>query len=70
MPAPNQTQIDMTQNNEETFEYFTKMSKVRKRQQEIQAQLVLSRNIDVNDLQALHQAIRDSEQQARLEAPK
>lgn len=70
MPAPNQTEIDMTQNNEETFEYFTKMSKYKKRQTEIQDQLILSRNIDVNDLQALHQAIRDSEQQARLESPK
>jgi hypothetical protein len=53
--------------NEETFEYFTKLAKYKKRQMEIQDQLIRKRNINVNDLQALHKAIQDSEQQARQE---
>jgi hypothetical protein len=53
--------------NEETFEYFTKLAKYKKRQMEIQDQLIRERNINVNDLQALHKAILDSEQQARQE---
>ena len=53
--------------NEETFEYFTKLAKYKKRQMEIQDQLIRERNINVNDLQALHKAIQDSEQQARQE---
>lgn len=53
--------------NEETFEYFTKLAKYKKRQMEIQDQLIRERNINVNDLQALHKAILDSEQQAKQE---
>jgi hypothetical protein len=53
--------------NEETFEFFTKLAKYKKRQMEIQDQLIRERNINVNDLQALHKAIQDSEQQARQE---
>jgi hypothetical protein len=53
--------------NEETFEYFTKLAKYKKRQMEIQDQLIRERGINVNDLQALHKAILDSEQQAKQE---
>ena len=53
--------------NEETFEYFTKLAKYKKRQMEIQDQLIRERSINVNDLQALHKAIQDSEQQAKQE---
>jgi hypothetical protein len=53
--------------NEETFEYFTKLAKYKKRQMEIQDQLIRERSINVNDLQALHKAILDSEQQAKQE---
>lgn len=53
--------------NEETFDYFTKLAKYKKRQIQIQDQLIRERNIDVNDLQALHKAILDSEQQAKQE---
>lgn len=53
--------------NEETFDYFTKLAKYKKRQVQIQEQLIQERGIDVNDLQALHKAIQDSEQQARQE---
>jgi hypothetical protein len=53
--------------NEETFEYFTKLAKYKKRQMEIQDQLILERGIDLSDLQALHKAILDSEQQAKQE---
>jgi hypothetical protein len=53
--------------NEETFEYFTKLAKYKKRQMEIQDQLIRERSINVNDLQALHKAILDSEQQAQQE---
>lgn len=53
--------------NEETFDYFTKLAKYKKRQVQIQEQLIQERGIDVNDLQALHKAIQDSEQQAKQE---
>jgi len=53
--------------NEETFEYFTKLAKYKKRQMEIQDQLIRERGIDLSDLQALHKAILDSEQQAKQE---
>lgn len=53
--------------NEETFDYFTKLAKYKKRQVQIQEQLIQERGIDVNDLQALHKAIQDSEHQARQE---
>lgn len=53
--------------NEETFEFFTKLAKYKKRQMEIQDQLIRERSINVNDLQALHKAIQDSEQQAKQE---
>ena len=53
--------------NEETFEFFTKLAKYKKRQMEIQDQLIRERSINVNDLQALHKAILDSEQQAKQE---
>jgi hypothetical protein len=53
--------------NEETMEFFTKLAKYKKRQVQIQDQLIQERGIDVNDLQALHKAIQDSEQQARQE---
>ena len=53
--------------NEETFEFFTKLAKYKKRQVQIQEQLILERGINVNDLQALHKAIQDSEQQAKQE---
>jgi hypothetical protein len=53
--------------NEETFEFFTKLAKYKKRQVQIQDQLIQERNIDVNDLTAMHQAIRDSEVIAKQE---
>ncbi len=53
--------------NEETFEFFTKLAKYKKRQVQIQDQLIQERGINVNDLQALHKAIQDSEQQAKQE---
>ncbi len=66
MPARNQADFNVG-HNEETFEYFTKLAKYKKRQVQIQDQLILERGIDVNDLQALHKAILDSEQQAKKE---
>jgi hypothetical protein len=57
----------MIGHNEETFEYFTKLAKYKKRQMEIQDQLIRERGIDLSDLQALHKAILDSEQQAKQE---
>ena len=53
--------------NEETFEFFTNLAKYKKRQVQIQDQLIRERNINVNDLTALHQAVRDSEAQAKQE---
>jgi hypothetical protein len=53
--------------NEETFDYFTTLAKYKKRQVQIQDQLIKERGIDVNDLQGLFKAIRDSEQQAKKE---
>jgi len=65
---PGRDQIDFNiGHNEETFDYFTKLAKYKKRQVQIQDQLIKERGIDVNDLQALHKAILDSEQQARQE---
>jgi len=65
---PGRDQIDFNiGHNEETFDYFTKLAKYKKRQVQIQDQLIKERGIDVNDLQALHKAIQDSEQQARQE---
>jgi hypothetical protein len=66
MPGRDQINFEIG-HNEETFEYFTKISKYKKRQVEIQSQLIEIRNIDVNDLQSLHKAILDSEQQAKRE---
>ena len=53
--------------NEETFEFFTNLAKYKKRQMQIQDQLIQARNIDINDLTALHQAILESEAQAKKE---
>lgn len=53
--------------NEETMEFFTHLAKYKKRQIQIQDGLVRERNIDVNDLTALHQAILESEAQAKQE---
>ena len=53
--------------NEETFEFFTTLAKYKKRQVQIQDQLIQERNIDVNDLTALHQAILESEARAKQE---
>ena len=66
MPARDQMNFNMG-HNEETMEFFTKLAKYKKRQVQIQDQLIQERGIDVNDLQALHKAIQDSEQQARQE---
>jgi hypothetical protein len=66
MPARNQMNFNMG-HNEETFEFFTKLAKYKKRQVQIQDQLIQERNIDVNDLTAMHQAIRDSEVIAKQE---
>ena len=66
MPARNK-EPTVIGHNEETFEYFTKLAKYKKRQMEIQDQLIRERSINVNDLQALHKAILDSEQQAKQE---
>jgi fructosamine-3-kinase len=43
------------------------LAKYKKRQVQIQEQLIKERGINVNDLQALHKAIQDSEQQAKQE---
>ncbi len=53
--------------NEETFEFFTNLAKYKKRQTQIQDQLIQERNINVNDLTAMHQAVRDSEAIAKEE---
>lgn len=66
MPARDQDNLNIG-HNEETFEYFTKLAKYKKRQIQIQVALIKERNVDVNDLQALHKAILDSEQQAKQE---
>lgn len=66
MPARDQMDFNVG-HNEETFDYFTKWAKYKKRQVQIQEQLIQERGIDVNDLQALHKTIQDSEQQARQE---
>jgi hypothetical protein len=66
MPARDQMNFNMG-HNEETFEFFTKLAKYKKRQVQIQDQLIQERNIDVNDLTAMHQAIRDSEVIAKQE---
>ena len=66
MPGREQINFEIG-HNEETFEFFTKLAKYKKRQTEIQTQLIQERGIDVNDLQALHQAIKDSEQRAKRE---
>jgi hypothetical protein len=66
MPARDQMDFNIG-HNEETFDYFTKLAKYKKRQVQIQDQLIKERGIDVNDLQALHKAIQDSEQQAKQE---
>lgn len=66
MPGREQINFEIG-HNEETFDYFTKWAKYKKRQVQIQEQLIQERGIDVNDLQPLHKAIQDSEQQARQE---
>jgi fructosamine-3-kinase len=43
------------------------LAKYTKRQVQRQEQLIKERGINVNDLQALHKAIQDSEQQAKQE---
>jgi|APGre2960657423_1045063.scaffolds.fasta_scaffold297897_2 hypothetical protein len=53
--------------NEETFEFFTNLAKYKKRQIQIQGELIRERNINVNDLTAMHQAIKDSEIIAKQE---
>ena len=53
--------------NEETFEFFTNLAKYKKRQVQIQGELIRERNINVNDLTAMHQAIKDSEIMAKQE---
>ena len=53
--------------NEETFEFFTNLAKYKKRQIQIQGELIRERNINVNDLTAMHQAIKDSEIMAKQE---
>ena len=53
--------------NEETFEFFTNLAKYKKRQVQIQDQLIRERNINVNDLTAMHKAIKDSEIIAKQE---
>ena len=53
--------------NEETFEFFTNLAKYKKRQVQIQGELIRERNINENDLTAMHQAIKDSEIMAKQE---
>ena len=53
--------------NEETFEFFTNLAKYKKRQVQIQDQLIRERNININDLTAMHKAILESEAQAKQE---
>ena len=53
--------------NEETLEFFTNLAKYKKRQVQIQDQLIRDRNINVNDLTAMHKAILESEAQAKQE---
>ena len=53
--------------NEETFEFFTNLAKYKKRQVQIQDQLIRERNINVNDHKAMHKAILESEAQAKQE---
>lgn len=69
MPRKDISNIDKLDvgHNEETFEFFTNLAKYKKRQMQIQDQLIQERNIDVNDLTALHTAILESEAQAKQE---
>ena len=53
--------------NEETFEFFTNLAKYKKRQVQIQEQLIRERTINVNDLTSMHKAILESEAQAKQE---
>jgi hypothetical protein len=69
MPRKDISNIDKLHvgHNEETFEFFTNLAKYKKRQMQIQDQLIRERNIDVNDLTAMYKAILESEAQAKQE---